>query len=116
MPYIDFKDEWRSGVIGWVSRTIAINELWLYGARAKGTSQPDSDVDLAVSLMPARAGYDWALNDYLALSPDWQRSLRAIVHKPVNLTAILPGALNDTEVRKTGLLLWGRTGRRFAEH
>jgi len=106
---IDFPDEWRVGIIGWARQTNAVDELWLCGSRPKGTSRPDSDVDIAVSLMPARGGHDWALGDYLALSPVWQRSLEAIVGRRVSVTAILPETPGDTEVRKAGLLLWRRT-------
>ena len=108
MPLIDFPDEWRVGIIDWVRQTNAIDELWLYGSRTKGTARPDSDVDIAVSLMPAQGGHDWALGDYLALTPVWQRTLEAIVGRHVNLTAILPDTPGDTEVRTTGILLWRR--------
>ena len=108
MPLIDFPDDWRVGIISWVRQTNAIDELWLYGSRTKGTAGPDSDVEIAVSLMPAQGGHDWALGDYLALSPVWQRTLEAIVGRHVSLTAILPDTPGDTEVRTTGILLWRR--------
>jgi predicted nucleotidyltransferase len=30
----------------------SIVELWLFGSRARGDSRPDSDVDLALALIP----------------------------------------------------------------
>src|SRR5262245_52709942 len=45
-----------SGILGalrdWAARTDAISELWLIGSRAKGTAEPDSDVDLAIKFTP----------------------------------------------------------------
>ena len=32
----------------WASGIAQINEVWLYGSRARGDHRPDSDVDLAV--------------------------------------------------------------------
>ncbi len=110
MPDIHLPNEWRVKIIIWAQETNAIDELWLFGSRAKGTARPDSDVDIAVSLMPAQGGHDWALGDYLALSPMWQRTLEAIVGRHVSLTAIVPDTPGDTEVRSTGLLLWRRAG------
>lgn len=101
--------EWRDQIVSWARDTNAFDELWLFGSRAKGTSRPDSDVDIAVSLMPAKRNNDWALGDYLALSQIWQRRLKTIVGRHVSLTAIVPNTPADTEVRSTGVLLWRRT-------
>ncbi len=108
MPEIDLPDEWRAMIIDWARETNAVDELWLFGSRAKGTARPDSDFDIAVSLMPAQGDHDWALGDYFALANSWQRELEAIVGRHVSLTAILPDTPGDTEVRSTGLLLWRR--------
>jgi predicted nucleotidyltransferase len=109
MADFDLPDEWRVKIIIWAQESNAVDELWLFGSRAMGTSRPDSDVDIAVSLMPARGDHDWALGDYLALWPMWQRTLEAIVGRHVSLTAIVPDTPSDTEVRSTGVLLWRRT-------
>lgn len=104
----DLPNQWRVQIIRRARETNAFDELWLFGSRAKGTTRPDSHVDIAVTLMPAQDGHDWALGDYLAFSPAWQRSLEAIVGRHVSLTAIVPDTPGDTEVRKTGVLLWRR--------
>jgi predicted nucleotidyltransferase len=109
MPDIDLPDQWRLKIIIWAQETNAVDELWLFGSRDKGTERPDSDIDVAVSLMPAQGDHDWALGDYLALSPMWQRTLEAIVGRHVSLTAIVPDTPGDTEVRSTGVLLWRRS-------
>jgi predicted nucleotidyltransferase len=108
LPNIDLPELWRDELIAWAQRTNAIAELWLFGSRAKGTSRPDSDVDIAVSLMPPVRNHDWALTTYLALSVDWQRQLEKMVGRHVSLTAIVPDTPGDTEVRATGVLLWRR--------
>lgn len=79
----------------------------MFGSRAKRTSRPDSDVDIAISLMPPREDHNWALPDYFALANDWRRELKKIVGR-VSFTAIVPNTPGDTEVRKTGVLLWRR--------
>jgi predicted nucleotidyltransferase len=109
MSGIDLPNEWRDQIVSWARDTSAVDELWLFGSRAKGTSRPDSDVDIAVSLMPAKRNNDWALGDYLALSQIWQRRLKTIVGRHVSLTAIVPNTPADTEVRSTGVMLWCRT-------
>jgi predicted nucleotidyltransferase len=63
MSGIDLANEWRDQFVSWARDTNAFDELWLFGSRAKGTSRPDSDVDIAVSLMPAKRNNDWALGD-----------------------------------------------------
>jgi predicted nucleotidyltransferase len=108
MPEIELPEEWRVKIIIWAQETNAVDELWLFGSRAKGTSRLDSDVDIAISLMPAQEGHDWPLGDYLALSPMWQRTLEAIVGRHVSLTAIVPDTPGAAEVRTTGVLLWRR--------
>jgi predicted nucleotidyltransferase len=46
----------------WAARTNAVQEVWLFGSRAKGTSRPDSDVDIGIYLMP----HEWAFGIYVA--------------------------------------------------
>lgn len=54
MPEIELPEEWRVKIIIWAQETNAVHELWLFGSRAKDTARRDSDVDIAVSLMPAQ--------------------------------------------------------------
>jgi predicted nucleotidyltransferase len=55
------RGEWLSGLRSWASANGSVRELWLFGSRATGGSRPDSDVDLAVALMPPKGNTDWAL-------------------------------------------------------
>lgn len=71
-----------------------IDVLWLYGSRAKGTEQPDSDYDLAVAfntfpkgawdkrLQPEQLAMDWS--DALGLG-ERQLSVVDINHIPLTL-------------------------------
>jgi hypothetical protein len=75
---------------------------------AKGLARPESDVDIAIALMPSRGKYDWALGDYAYLKDDWKRQLEAIVGIDVHLYHIEPGTPLDEDARRTGVLLWAR--------
>jgi predicted nucleotidyltransferase len=60
--------EWRAGVVAWAQKNDSVQELWLFGSRAKGEARDISDVDLGMLLMPARGKHDWALGNYVALA------------------------------------------------
>lgn len=105
----DLPDNWRDGLIIWARGTNAVSELWLFGSRAKGTARPDSDVDIAIALMPPKGSHDWALRDYLAHTNEWRLKLEQVVRRHVSLTAVVPDTPGDREVRSTGVLLWKRT-------
>jgi predicted nucleotidyltransferase len=81
-----------------------IRELWLFGSRAKGTSRPESDVDIAIALMPT----DSAFGNYVALWGKWKQQIEAIVGCRSSFGAIGHDTPLDLEVRGTGVLLWAR--------
>ena len=100
--------EWHRELCGWARKNESVRELWLFGSRAKGTSRPDSDVDLALVLIPPKGKHDWALGNYVALQSDWKCELEAIVGRHVSLEAIVPGTPGFLLVRAAGKLLWSR--------
>jgi predicted nucleotidyltransferase len=104
---MDMRDEWLSGLRSWASANQNVRELWLFGSRADNTSRPDSDVDLAVGLMPPKGNHNWALGNYLALGDEWKRELEAIVGRHVSLENITPDEPGTARVRKWELL-WVR--------
>jgi hypothetical protein len=53
--------------------------LSLYSGAISPSSRPDSDVDLALALMPPKGKHDWALGNYFALESEWKRQLEEIV-------------------------------------
>jgi hypothetical protein len=101
-----FPEAWRRPLVAWAENTQAVAELWLFGSRAKGTSRPGSDVDIAISLVPSDGPEDRALGEFLAFFLEWRGTIERIVRLPVGFTAIAPGTPGDEEVRKTGNMLW----------
>ena len=103
---MDMRDEWLSELRSWADDNGNVCELWLFGSRSTGRSRPDSDVDIAIALMPRAAdGTDWALGSYFALHSDWKRQLEAIVGRHVSLEVIVPNTPEDEAVGSTGRLL-----------
>jgi predicted nucleotidyltransferase len=47
---IDLSEEQLSAIAQWAEQTRYISEVRLFGSRAKGTSRPDSDIDVAVTI------------------------------------------------------------------
>lgn len=105
---MDMRDEWLCGLRLWASRNDSIRQLWLFGSRATGRSRPDSDVDLAVFLVPPVGQDNPALGCYTARGDEWQEQLEEIVGRHVSLEAIEPGTDLDAKVRRCGVLLWSR--------
>src|ERR1700684_2319888 len=87
---MDMRDEWIAALRAWAAKTDCILELWLFGSRAKGTSKPESDIDIALALMPPDGKTNWALATYIQFFDDWKAELRAAVNWPVSLVAIGP--------------------------
>jgi predicted nucleotidyltransferase len=105
---MDMEEGWLSELCSWASRNDSVSELWLFGSRATGRPRPESDVDLALALMPANGKHDWAFGNYVALHGEWKGQLEAIVGRHVSLEAISPGTAPDKMVRETGRRLWAR--------
>lgn len=107
---MDMRDEWLRGLRSWASTNESVRQLWLFGSRACGRSRENSDVDLALALMPPVGKHDWALGNYsdLDLRNKWKRELEAIVGRHVSLEAVAPGTDADVRVRQCGVLLWAR--------
>lgn len=98
----------KDSLIAWAQKHDSIIDLWLFGSRAKGTARPDSDVDLAIVLVPPQGNDNWAFGIYIAYADRWQSELAAIVKRHVSLEAIAPDIDFNAEVRATGVLLWSR--------
>lgn len=109
---MDMREEWLRGLRSWASGNDSVRELWLFGSRAQGRSRRDSDVDLALALMPPRGkNDDPAFGNYVALKSEWKRQLEEIVGRHVSLEPIvpdMPGPDWDAMVRGFGVRLWSR--------
>lgn len=104
---MDMRDEWVRGLKSWAAANDCVRQLWLFGSRARGDAK-DSDVDLAIALMPPIGKTDWAFGMYTARGDEWQRELETIVDRHVSLEAIGTGTDADVRVRQCGVLLWAR--------
>ena len=105
---MDMRDEWLHGLRSWAAANESVRQLWLFGSRACGRAREDSDVDLALALMPPIGKHDWALGNYFEFESEWKRQLQAIVGRDVSIEPLVPGTDADVRVRRCGVLLWAR--------
>jgi predicted nucleotidyltransferase len=102
---MDMQDEWLRRLRAWAKANDSVRQLWLFGSRATGRSRPDSDVDLALALMPPKGKHDWALGNYFALESKWKQQLEEIVGCHVSLQPLVPDSDLVEIVRASGVLL-----------
>lgn len=111
---MDMQNAWVRGLCSWASVNDSVGELWLFGSRAQECSRPDSDVDLALALVPSKkANDDRAFTNYFFSRDEWKQQLEDIVGRHVSLEIIVPdepGPDWDSMVRCFGICLWNRTG------
>lgn len=105
---MDMQPEWLHGLREWAQSNGNVRQLWLFGSRARGNARENSDVDIALALMPPDGKHDWALGNYFALEGEWKQQLKAIVERDVSMAVIVPGEDADVRVRREGVLLWAR--------
>lgn len=57
---MDKRPEWMCGSRELVAVNDNVRQLWLLGSHARGDTRPESDVDIALALMPPPDGkHDW---------------------------------------------------------
>ncbi|MFB9268038.1 nucleotidyltransferase family protein [Bradyrhizobium erythrophlei] len=100
---MDMRDEWVTALENWAANNESVAELWLFGSRAKNTSRHDSDIDIALLMMPPIGKTNWALANYVENFDEWKAQLRDAVDWPISLVAIGPKEDMDKEVRRTGI-------------
>lgn len=103
---MDISDEAAERLRAWAAAQNAVRGLWLFGSRAKGTSRPDSDFDIALVLAPPEGSTDWALGDYICLSDEWRAELRSLVGGQVSMVAVRDDLDMPFDPRATGIQLW----------
>ena len=105
---MDMRAEWLRGLREWAAANDNVRQLWLFGSRARGDARENSDVDIALALMPRDGKHDWAFGNYFALEGEWKGQLKAIVERDVDLEPLVPESRVDALVRREGVLLWAR--------
>jgi predicted nucleotidyltransferase len=105
---MNMRDEWVMGLRSWAASNESVRQLWLFGSRARGDARDNSDVDLAIALMPPVGTHDWALGNYYCFETEWKQQLQAIVGRAVSIGPLVPGEESDVRVRREGVLIWAR--------
>jgi hypothetical protein len=112
---MDVRPEWTEAIRTCTASNENVAEVWLFGSRAKGTARPDSDVDIALVLVPRTPGdpgTDWPEGNYQALGDRWEADLTAALQHAVHLKRFArPGeeeSENAAKARATSVLLWSR--------
>jgi predicted nucleotidyltransferase len=98
-------EAWRRSIQQWAKQKDSIQEVWLFGSRARGEATAKKDVDIAITLIPPKGNHNWALGNYERFGDDWQRELSELVGRSVDLAlkmGLPPKA--DTEA----VLIWKR--------
>lgn len=78
---IDLTAREVAAIVQWAEKTPEIEAVLLFGSRAKGTSKPDSDADLALVIYENQ----FPLAAFIGEGEDWQNHLRAVTGLAVNI-------------------------------
>jgi predicted nucleotidyltransferase len=107
-PTRSLRPEWKLGLRSWAAANDNVRQLWVFGSYARGDAHENSDVDIALALMPPDGKHNWALGAFFHLESEWKQQLKAIVERDVDLGVIVPGEDADVRVRREGVLIWAR--------
>lgn len=101
---------WRALAANWAGEKDRIHELHLFGSRARGHFQPDSDVDLAYVLTGSDPGEMLAYSMFEACN--WESELQLLLNADVQLHMADPGAdaIVWPAVTKHGQLIYLKDG------
>lgn len=84
---IDLSPEQVAAIVQWAKSTPEIEAVLLFGSRARGTSKPDSDADLALLIYEQH----FPLAAFIGEGEAWQNHLRLATGITVNID-LLDGA------------------------
>jgi predicted nucleotidyltransferase len=88
---MDLSKDQVGAIVSWARRTSEIRAAILFGSRAKGTSGPESDVDLALVIDDLNPLAVFVMKGEL-----WQNDLRQMTGLPVNIEFLGP---ESTKIR-----------------
>jgi predicted nucleotidyltransferase len=103
---------WLANLEEWAANKASISEVWIFGSRARGTHQGDSDLDVAVSVLGAR---DIRFNIWFWQFPKWRGELQALLPVAIDLR-LLDSEIPENDkvlpaVRKEGIQVFQRQQR-----
>lgn len=91
----------------WALEREAIAAIWLFGSRARGNHQPDSDFDIAIELMPAQGpAKDWPYTAFHFNADRWKSQISVILNGEVDLVCYRSDL--DCKFDPRVALLWKR--------
>lgn len=104
---MDLTSDQYQAIIAWAQRTPQIRAAILFGSRAKGTSRPDSDVDVALELNAPTSQEVMAM--FIKYGESWQTELRRDTALLVNIDFLDQSAPNIASyVAAAGIELFRR--------
>lgn len=101
---------WRERAAEWGAGKQRLHELHLFGSRAKGDFESESDVDIAYVLTGANP--DEVLAYSMLEAEEWEQELRVLLGVPVELHMADPytDAIVWPAVREHGQLIYRKSG------
>jgi len=102
---VQLPDAWLRSIQHWAEQNGNIQEVWLFGSRARGEATEVKDVDIAITLRPPKDNHDWALGNYQKFGDDWQRELAQLMGRSVDLELKIG---LPPEADAEAVLLWKR--------
>jgi hypothetical protein len=101
-------DEDRARIVAWARKHPEIRAVYLYGSRARGDNQPDSDIDLAIVLHQQRGDSD-TLTTWIFWQAAWKKNPDLRLSQPVDMQWYEKGAGLERVgpgVERDGILLY----------
>lgn len=71
-------------IAAWASRHDEVRRVWVIGSRARGTAQPESDLDVAIELVPVPDSEE-TMPAWMANAEAWREELQQRVRPKVDL-------------------------------
>tara|TARA_R100000365_G_C2707516_1_gene43972 strand:- start:126 stop:482 length:357 start_codon:yes stop_codon:yes gene_type:complete len=81
---VNITDADRSTIIAWALGRPEVRTVYLYGSRARGDNNADSDIDLAIRLFPG-AGDSSTLATWIFWKVEWDETPDLMLSHPVHL-------------------------------
>jgi predicted nucleotidyltransferase len=110
-----FDNDVQDTLTGWAEATPRIRRLWIFGSQAKGTHEPDSDIDIAIEIEPVGDSEE-TLTLWIVNSENWHAQLQQCISLQVDLEWFDPDGSTPKvhgALRETGVLVYDRATHPF---